>query len=108
MDKIQKVKNLLTEIYGEEKGLTAFERLQPIIEKFAGQKRKREEFFSQADVVLITYGDTLQKQGQAPIATLHEFAKSYLKGAVSTIHFLQIHAAWRSGPAILFANYRHR
>jgi len=88
MDKIQIVKNLLTEIYGKEKGLTAFERLQPIIDKFAGQKREREEFFSQADVVLITYGDTLQKQGQAPIATLHEFADKYLKGAVSTIHFL--------------------
>ena len=88
MDKIQKIKILLAEIYVEEKGQTAFERLQPIIEKFAGQKRKQEEFFSQADVVLITYGDTLQKQGQAPIATLHEFADKYLKGAVSTIHFL--------------------
>jgi sucrose phosphorylase len=59
-----------------------------LIEKFTDRKRKREEFFSQADVVLITYGDTLQKQGQAPIATLHEFADNYLKGAVSTIHFL--------------------
>jgi len=88
MNSIQKVKDLLTEIYGEEKGLTAFERLQPIIVKFAGQKRKREEFFSQTDVVLITYGDTLQKQGQAPIATLHEFANNYLKGAISAVHFL--------------------
>jgi sucrose phosphorylase len=88
MDKIHKVKNLLTEIYGEDKGLTAFERLRPLIEKFTDRKRKRDEFFSQADVVLITYGDTLQKQGQAPLATLHEFAGNYLEGAVSTIHFL--------------------
>ena len=88
MDNMQKVNQLLTDIYGQKTGQAAFERLQPIIAKFAGQKRKREEFFSQADVVLITYGDTLQKQGQAPIATLHEFADNYLKGAVSTIHFL--------------------
>ena len=88
MDNMQQVKQMLTEIYGTEAGQAAFERLQPIIEKFTGHTRKKEEFFSQQDVVLITYGDTLQKEGQAPIATLHEFAKSYLKGAISTVHFL--------------------
>ncbi len=85
---MQKVKQLLTEIYGPETGQAAFERLLPIIEKFTGPKRKKGEFFSQEDVVLITYGDTLQRQGQAPIATLHEFADNYLKGAISTVHFL--------------------
>ncbi|CAB1058021.1 Uncharacterized glycosyltransferase YcjM [Olavius sp. associated proteobacterium Delta 1] len=88
MESMQKVKQLLTDIYGEKSGQAALERLQPIIEKFTGPKREKEEFFSQEDVVLITYGDTLQKQGQAPIATLHEFANNYLKGAISTIHFL--------------------
>ena len=88
MDGMQKVKQLLTEIYGEETGQAAFERLQPIIEKFPIQKRKKQEFFSQEDVVLITYGDSLKKEGLAPIATLHEFANNYLKGAVSTVHFL--------------------
>ena len=88
MQGMQKVNELLTEIYGPQTGQAAFERLQPIIEKFTGPKRKKEEFFSQEDVVLITYGDTLHKEGQAPIATLHEFANNYLKGAISTIHFL--------------------
>ena len=37
---------------------------------------------------MITYGDSLQKGGQAPIATLHQFAGEYLKGAVSAVHFL--------------------
>jgi len=88
MDGMQKVKQLLTDIYGPQKDQEAFERLRPLIDKFPQKKRKREEFFSQEDVVLITYGDTLQKKGQAPIAALHEFANSYLKGAVSAIHFL--------------------
>ncbi|MBW2480943.1 MAG: sugar phosphorylase, partial [Deltaproteobacteria bacterium] len=44
--------------------------------------------FSQEDIVLITYGDTLNQPGQAPLATLHEFAVKYLQDAVSTIHFL--------------------
>ena len=88
MDKMQKIKNLLTEIYGEEKGLTALERLQPILEKFPAHNKTKQEFFSQEDVVLITYGDSLKKEGQAPIAALHEFARDYLKGAITNIHFL--------------------
>jgi sucrose phosphorylase len=30
----------------------------------------------------------LKKDGEAPLATLHEFAKTYLNGAISNIHFL--------------------
>jgi sucrose phosphorylase len=88
MEAIQKIKQLLTEIYGQKTGQAAFEQLQSIMEKFPVQKRKREEFFSQDDIVLITYGDSLKKAGQTPIAALHEFAGDYLRGAVSTIHFL--------------------
>jgi sucrose phosphorylase len=88
MGSMQKVKQMLTEIYGTETGQAALERLQPIVEKFADQKRKKKEFFSQEDVVLITYGDSLKKDGLAPIEALHEFANQYLKGAISTVHFL--------------------
>jgi sucrose phosphorylase len=88
MEATQKIKQLLTEIYGQKTGQAAFEQLQSIMEKFPVQKRKREEFFSQDDIVLITYGDSLKKAGQTPIAALHEFAGDYLKGAISTIHFL--------------------
>ena len=82
------VKQLLNKIYGEKTGKRALERLAPVIEKFPGTSRRKAEFFSQEDVVLITYGDTLNRPGQAPIATLHEFAASFLKGAITTVHFL--------------------
>ena len=85
---MEKVKHLLAEIYGEQTGQAAFERLAPIIEKFPKQKGTKDAFFSQDDVVLITYGDSLNKEGLAPIAVLHEFANNYLKGAISTVHFL--------------------
>ncbi len=88
MADLQKVKSLLNGIYGPQTGKAAFERIQPIIEKFPVPKRKKQEFFSQEDIVLITYGDSLKTAGQAPLATLREFAGSYLKGAVTTIHFL--------------------
>jgi glycosidase len=88
MEPMDRVKGLLKKIYGEETGRQAFERLTLIIEKYAVPKHKKETYFSQQDVVLITYGDSLKKDGQAPLATLHEFASQYLKDAVSIIHFL--------------------
>lgn len=48
----------------------------------------REEDFGLDDVFLITYGDMVQRQGEAPLRTLHEFAKAHLGGAINTIHIL--------------------
>jgi sucrose phosphorylase len=88
MESMDKAKGLLKKIYGEETGILAFERIAPVIEKYRVKKSKKESYFSQEDVVLITYGDSLKKEGEAPLATLHEFANQYLKGAISNIHFL--------------------
>ena len=88
MESMDKLKDLLKKLYGEETGTQALERIVPVIEKYTVKKRKKESYFSQEDVVLITYGDSLKKDGEAPLATLHEFANRYLKGAVSNIHFL--------------------
>jgi sucrose phosphorylase len=88
MEGIDKVKQLLKKIYGEKTADLALKRIVPIIEKYSVQKRKKETYFSQGDVVLITYGDSLKKDGEAPLATLYEFANKYLKGAISNIHFL--------------------
>ncbi len=85
---MDKVKTLLKKIYGERTGTIAFEHIAPIIEKYGVRKSKKDAYFSQEDVVLITYGDSLKKDGQLPLMTLHEFANQYLKGAVSHIHFL--------------------
>ena len=85
---MEKVKDLLNTIYGEQTGSLALDRIRPILEKYSAQNRKGESYFSQEDVVLITYGDSLKKEGEAPLATLHAFANQYLKGAISNIHFL--------------------
>jgi len=85
---MHKIKDLLKKIYGEETATLALKRIAPIIEKYAVQKSKKGTYFSQEDVVLITYGDSLKKEGEAPLATLHGFASQYLKGAISNVHFL--------------------
>jgi len=88
MDNLATIKQLLNRIYGDETGRRAFERIVPLIEKFPVQPSSKQTYFSQRDVVLITYGDSLKKPDRTPLATVHEFAARYLKEAVSTIHFL--------------------
>jgi len=88
MQGMDTIKQLLINIYGHDTGQLAFERLIPILEKYPIQKQAKKEFFSQQDVVLITYGDSLKKEGQAPLTALHEFVRNYLKNIFSTIHFL--------------------
>ena len=88
MGNMATVKNILTRIYGERAGELAFQRIKPLIEKFPAMKSKGEGYFSQEDVVLITYGDSLRKEGERPLVTLHNFANDYLEDSISTIHYL--------------------
>ena len=44
--------------------------------------------YSQADVVLITYADSIRRAGEAPLRTLARFLEEQLAGAVNTVHFL--------------------
>jgi len=88
MANLAEVKRLLKKIYGDREGELALERIMPLIEQFPVQKSDKEGYFSQEDVVLITYGDSLLGKGQVPLVTLHDFANTYLKDAISTVHFL--------------------
>jgi glycosidase len=88
MADFDRVKSILTRIYGEREGESALKRIVPLIEKANVQKSKGEGYFSQRDVVLITYGDSLLRGGEVPLVTLHNFASTYMKDAISTIHFL--------------------
>jgi len=88
MNNAESLKNILDRIYGPETGRQAYDRLMPLIaglEKKPGRKASR---FTQGDMVLITYGDTLHHAGEKPLAAFHRFARRFLKDAVSSVHFL--------------------
>jgi hypothetical protein len=82
------IQRLLDQIYGPEKGRAAFGRVSALIERFPARARRKTQRFSEKDVLLITYGDSLRKEGQRPLQTLHGFAERYLKDRFSGIHFL--------------------
>jgi sucrose phosphorylase len=60
----------------------------PLIQQAGKRVGETSTGFHQGQNVLITYGDTLQRQGERPLTTLYRFANAYFKDAVATIHFL--------------------
>lgn len=88
MKKTEAIQKRLKKIYGEEKGKIAFQRILPILEKFPAEEKTKGDYFSEKDIILITYGDTLKSRDSVPLKTLHQFADKYLHDAFSTIHIL--------------------
>ena len=88
MKDLTAIQHILNDIYGAKIGNLAFDKIVALIERFPVKKNPGEGYFSEEDVFLITYGDTLNRQGEPPLKTLYEFAVSQLKDAFSTIHIL--------------------
>lgn len=44
--------------------------------------------WDESDIVLITYADSVQKDGQKPLVTLHQFLEDCLSETVSSVHIL--------------------
>lgn len=47
-----------------------------------------ESVWDEDDVYLITYGDSIIEEGEAPLKTLHEFYKTKLSDAINGVHIL--------------------
>ena len=82
------IRSIAREIYGEDAGQAASERIDALLAVYDTPDPSYGRRFSEADVVLITYGDALRSDGRIPLQTLHDFATQYLKESFSAIHFL--------------------
>jgi glycosidase len=76
----------LLRLYGPERAEGARVRLDTLLD--AAVEGRAARGWSERDVVLITYGDTLQRAGEPPLRTLGRFARGRLTGAFSAIHIL--------------------
>lgn len=80
---------ILQRIYGKQRAAAAAARIAAVLETFSPLKPAgQREFFSEADAILITYGDTLKRAEERPLRTLHRFAAEHLRGVFSGIHLL--------------------
>ena len=88
VDAYDEIRSITEKIYGADGAAVAVERLAALIDRFEQPNRAASSRFSEADAVLISYGDTLADEGCAPLQSLYEFACGYLKESFSAIHLL--------------------
>jgi sucrose phosphorylase len=80
----------LRQLYGDER---ATDLANAIDVRMAATRQalgepKRTEPWDHRDALLVTYGDSIQAPGEAPLSTLLDFARTHFGEAFSTIHLL--------------------
>ncbi|MCF2948989.1 sugar phosphorylase [Paraglaciecola aquimarina] len=52
------------------------------------EPKQHHNSWDEKDVLLITYGDSVEKPGEKPLHTLHTFLKNYCADSVNSVHIL--------------------
>ncbi len=47
-----------------------------------------QNLWSEKDIILITYGDSIEKQGEVPLKTLNRFLDEHCKDSINSVHIL--------------------
>ncbi|OQY08990.1 MAG: sugar phosphorylase [Marinitoga sp. 4572_148] len=63
-----------------------YKKIMDLIEKY--KISNKEINLTEKDVILITYGDSIRKEGEKPLHTLHKFLNDHIKGIINTVHIL--------------------
>ncbi|HXV41591.1 MAG TPA: alpha-amylase family glycosyl hydrolase [Anaerolineae bacterium] len=90
----KQIQSHLTFIYGPETAARVFESLQTRLANFRCQHPELSQplapaqRLTEADSILITYGDQVQEPGKPTLYSLAEILDKYLKSLVSTVHIL--------------------
>lgn len=50
--------------------------------------KSHTNLWDEADIVTITYGDSIKKENEIPLQTLHNFLNNYLRDVINTVHIL--------------------
>ena len=84
---------LVRSLYGAETGSRLLQQLRPLLDEFrprlpqpAGPRGALG--LTQRDALLITYGDMVRAEDQAPLLTLADFCERHLRDVVSGVHLL--------------------
>lgn len=80
---------LLESIYGKDAAADLAERIADLVSSApAPDVEPRRYFFDQTDSLLITYGDMVQTDGEAPLQTLARFLTQRVGGVIGGVHLL--------------------
>lgn len=84
---IKKIESRLRFIYKEAYSEEILKDLVEVISVYKMQASSKAKW-DESDVVLITYGDSIKKEGEAPLQTLRSFLNKNLKEQLSVVHIL--------------------
>ncbi|MGJ3244156.1 MAG: sugar phosphorylase [Opitutales bacterium] len=106
---LDRIRRRLGKLYGGEEAEYLLERFYMMIGRYdVGMEAQRTgSLWSEKDIVLITYGDSVRSGNRAemPLKTLRAFANRHLKGSISTIHLLPFYP-WSSDDGFSVIDYR--
>lgn len=74
----------------EDKVNKAFQMMEERFQSYLTSK-ERDEWLSEKDSMLITYGDSLHSEGKTGLNTLHNFLVKYVGNAISSVHLLPMY-----------------
>ena len=96
----------LTAIYGEDDYTDLTKRLVSAmrIDEHFYQPVPYTSHWDERDIALITYGDSVRKEGENPLATLSSFVDMHLSAIVSIVHILPFFP-WTSDDGFAISDY---
>jgi len=106
--KINKIKNRLAKLYGRDSADRLLERFIMLVGRYGvglDPSPRSSSLWNENDVVLITYADMVQTEGERAFSTLRRFCSKRLKHTISTIHILPF-CPWSSDDGFSVIDYR--
>lgn len=83
----QRLRNRLVFLYGAERADEILERLMAALPSTTGSNSHRVPP-TEKDVMLITYGDMVSREGEHRLNTLHDLLNRTVRGTINTVHIL--------------------
>jgi len=81
------IKEELTSLYSN-KADWLIDNINKLVEKYAFSKATKNTLLNEKDVILITYGDSIQQKGNSHLQTLNKFITNYCLPEINTTHIL--------------------
>ena len=78
----------INRLYPPEIAEKAVHSIIDLVFKYKSRIKSEEYHLSEKDIILITYGDQVNKDHEPSLQTLKEFMDNYLRGVINSIHIL--------------------
>jgi sucrose phosphorylase len=106
-EQLDRMRERFNRLYGPQRAAQCIDRLVAMTGRYGvGYGRlPQTALWDEKTAVLITYADTVQRDGERPLVTLSRFAERHFEGLFSTVHILPF-SPWSSDDGFSVIDYR--